>query len=382
MDLSLRAAALDDVVQDHGAVLAGVDVAVKDFVLEVVQSVLIPRLIVPIIIIDRSAERIKDGTAARFNEGHQVNIVTCLAAQTKIMDRTACVVEGDNEGVRVGIYGLRTDDGAAVGLTMADAENGAALPGLPDGLHVASAPEGNLLAHLHVALLGPRHVVLQEELHAQAVAVGVGVLVFSKGDGQHDGFGAARSHGGHAVFGVVGNGAATDVEAIALDDDADIHIIQRHEVVLVRHLQAHHLSFAHLPDAVQLHADVLVDVLDVEVFRLRREVGQHDAVHAEHAVVGQVAEVAAVIHAAIGRDGLIHPVPDGTAADVIARLDGFPEVDEVATRIAHGVGVLADMEGVLGSLAAAGGKLHPTDRRILIGTHIHDVVVALVLDRA
>ena len=81
-------------------------------------------------------------------------------------------------------------------------------------------------------------------------------------------------------------------------------------------------------------------------------------------------------------NGLIHPVPDGAAADVIAGLYGLPEVNEVAAGITHGVGIFADVEGILGTFAALGCELHPANGRILIGAHIHDVVVALVLHRA
>ena len=166
------------------------------------------------------------------------------------------------------------------------------------------------------------------------------------------------------------------------------------------------------PHAVELHAHVLIDVLHVEVLRLGRKVGQHHAVHAEHAVVGQVSEVAAVVECRMPYverriiatqrsqwrsrcvtcqpqsvialrlrhgNGLIHPVPDCSAADIVAGLYGLPEVDEVASGIAHGVGVFRDVERVLWSLAALGSELHPSDRWILVGAHIDDVVVALIL---
>ena len=137
-----------------------------------------------------------------------------------------------------------------------------------------------------------------------------------------------------------------------------------------------------------LHADVLVHLAHLVEGRLGRVVGEEDAVHAEHAAVGLVAEVASVGPVAVARlrvivvDGLVHPVPDGGAAEEVGRFDGVPVVHQVAHGVAHRVGVLRHVEGVLDVVLARHGSLHPGDGRILVRAHVHDVIVALVLHGA
>ena len=137
----------------------------------------------------------------------------------------------------------------------------------------------------------------------------------------------------------------------------------------------------------RLDADVLVDPLHFVEDGLGRVVGEQDAVHAEHAAVGLVPEVAAVGPVAVARCGvigverLVHPVPDGGAADEVGRFDGLPVIDQVASGVAHRVGVFGDVERVLDGVSARCGAADPVDRRVLVRAHVHDVVVALVLYR-
>ena len=116
--------------------------------------------------------------------------------------------------------------------------------------------------------------------------------------------------------------------------------------------------------------------------------GEEDTVHTEHTAVGLVAEVASVGQVAVARlrvvvvERLVHPVPDGGSAEEVGRLDSFPVVDEVAHGITHRVSVFRYVEGVLDVVLACHSTTHPRDGRILVGTHVHDVVVALVLNGA
>ena len=135
-------------------------------------------------------------------------------------------------------------------------------------------------------------------------------------------------------------------------------------------------------------AYILIHLLHLEVLCLGAEVGAHDAVHAEHAVVGLVAEVASVapVFLAIGGivvDGLVHPVPDSTSHEEVRALHSVPIIYEVADGVAHGMGVFGDVEGIDEPfLLAFYGCLHPRNRGILVRTHIDDVVVALILHGA
>ena len=68
--------------------------------------------------------------------------------------------------------------------------------------------------------------------------------------------------------------------------------------------------------------DLLVDLLHLIVLRLRLEVGEHDTVHDEHTIIGEVTEVTPIgqIAKPLGRvvvQRLVYPVPDSTTADVV-----------------------------------------------------------------
>ena len=68
--------------------------------------------------------------------------------------------------------------------------------------------------------------------------------------------------------------------------------------------------------------DLLVDLLHLIVLRLRLEVGEHDTVHDEHTIIGEVTEVTPIgqITKPLGRvvvQRLIYPVPDSTTTDVV-----------------------------------------------------------------
>ena len=133
--------------------------------------------------------------------------------------------------------------------------------------------------------------------------------------------------------------------------------------------------------------DLLIDLLHLIVLRLRLEVGEHNTVHDEHTIIGEVAEVTPIgqIAKPFGRvvvQRLVYPVPDSTTADVVRALDSLPVVRQTTTGIPHRVGVFGDMEGVLDLVLTRSSPLDPSDRRILIGAHIDDVVITLILHGA
>ena len=115
---------------------------------------------------------------------------------------------------------------------------------------------------------------------------------------------------------------------------------------------------------------------------------QQDPIHTKHPAIGLVAKVPSIGEIAvaglrIGRpECLIHPVPYCTAHEEVGALDRLPVVDEVAHRIAHTVGILADVEGVLQIILPLYRLPHPGDGGVLIGAYVDDVVIPLVLHRA
>ena len=127
-------------------------------------------------------------------------------------------------------------------------------------------------------------------------------------------------------------------------------------------------------------------MLDFVVTGLWTAVGENHAVHHELPVVRHVAEVAAV-----GKDhlavfvllpkSLVDPIPNRRAENHVRRLDCVLIVLEVAHRVAHVVRVFGNVERLL-RLMVARLPLNPVDARILVGVHVDDGVVALVLQGA
>ena len=79
---------------------------------------------------------------------------------------------------------------------------------------------------------------------------------------------------------------------------------------------------------------------------------------------------------------MVYPVPDSTPTEEVGALDSLPVVGESAAGVTHGVGILGDVEGVLDLVLALDSTFDPAYGRVLVGAHVHDVVVTLVLDGA
>ena len=115
---------------------------------------------------------------------------------------------------------------------------------------------------------------------------------------------------------------------------------------------------------------------------------EENTVHTEHTVVRLVTEIASVGQVLLTRlrvvvvQRLVHPVPDGRSAEEVGRFDGLPVVFQVTAGISHGVCVFRNVERIFHVVRTLHGLACPGDGRILVGTHIHDVVVPFVLYRA
>ena len=78
---------------------------------------------------------------------------------------------------------------------------------------------------------------------------------------------------------------------------------------------------------------------------------------------------------------MVDPVPDGSAAEEVRRLDGIPVVLQVAHGVAHGVSIFRNVERILDVHLSLDGLAHPAHTGILVAAHVDNVVVALILNR-
>ena len=242
-----------------------------------------------------------------------------------------------------------------------------------------STLHSQLLFHLNIALGSPRHVLAQQELDGNEVlALWVQTRIVVR-QGVDD-----LLTWTHDVLGSLQWLILLHAYAVLIERPDDLIVFQRLEVILVEDFN---LSLLHVDG---LDAHVLVNLLHLVVLSLRGKVWAHDSVHAEHAVVWLVvfSEVAAVgpVGLSCGRillvQRLVNPVPDGSTHKEVGAFDSVPVIYQVTAGVAHGMRILRDVERILQIILALNGSLHPGDGRILIGTHIHDVVVAFILHRA
>ncbi len=99
-----------------------------------------------------------------------------------------------------------------------------------------------------------------------------------------------------------------------------------------------------------LHTEGLDDLLVFHQSRVGATVGIDETVHAEVAVVGGVAEVAAVGVMRVGKGivadgkGVIDELPDATAHEAVLGVNEVPVFLQAPGAVAHGVGVLAEVQ--------------------------------------
>ena len=127
-------------------------------------------------------------------------------------------------------------------------------------------------------------------------------------------------------------------------------------------------------------------MLHLPIARLFLAVGEYDTIEHKLAVIGLIAKVTAVCknHLAVlvlFPKALIHPIPNRRAENHIGRFNCVLIVLQVAHCVAHIVRIFGNVERFLG-LVMRSFPLHPVYARILVGIHIHNGIVALVLQGA
>ena len=246
-----------------------------------------------------------------------------------------------------------------------------------NGFQASGFLDEELLFHLHESLFSPWRLGILQELHLRkvfALRVEVGEVV-GEGIGV---LGACLVNHARTLNGLV----LLHADAVLPERPNDGVVREVGKVVLVHDFHLARLGIE------EFDAHVLIDLLHFVVLCFGAEVGAHDTVHAEHTVVGFVAEVAAVAPVGLSRfavvvdNGLVHPVPDGATDEMVRAFHGLPVVHEVAHGVTHRVGVLGDVVGVLHVVRTLDSALHPSDGGVLVGANIYDVVVALVLHGA
>ncbi len=265
--------------------------ALKCLVLQVVEPVLIPCLVSPVVVVDPCAERVEARAATVGEDG--------FAAIGQRADGARGLVEIDIEGLAA-IHGY-----ACGGLLDAHFANGLSVGG--KALALGRCLHEQLLVGLHISGLCPGRVVPLVELHQELV---VAVRVErALGQCRHDDRGVlAWCHAAHGEL------ARRHLEAIGREAVCGIIVGEVAGVIVLVEDVERALGLVG-----PLHAYVLIHLLHLIVLRLGLHVAEDDAVHHELAVVGRVAEVAAIgeIALAVARvvvHRLVYPVPDGTAA--------------------------------------------------------------------
>ena len=198
-------------------------------------------------------------------------------------------------------------------------------------LHVGSL-HTQLLLHLYISLLCPRHVLALQELYLdevfalrielRVVVIECIFLTFARTD---------DVLGTHKL--------SVMLDALTVLPQRPYYLItaQRLKVVLVEYLDA---ALSHV---YCLHTYVLIYLLHLKILCLRRKVGTHDTIHTEHTVVRlvvhtEVATIAPILLAGLRVDViqcLVYPVPDGTAHKEVGAFYRIPVVNEVAYGVTH-----------------------------------------------
>ena len=191
-----------------------------------------------------------------------------------------------------------------------------------------------LAVHQLVAFFSPEAVFTQAQAAVQHVFAGLG----GNGYGQIKAAGFAGRHVG--LF----DHASLHNRAVAVERPAQVVLISIAKQAAV---------FQRYAGSVGRDDDGLVEILDLLHARCFGTVAKEQAVAAEVAVGGTIAKVAAPGQTlpAIGRsgeDGLIHKVPDEAALIARVALFQLDVLEHAAAAVAHGMGVLAQDEGLFG----------------------------------
>ena len=118
-----------------------------------------------------------------------------------------------------------------------------------------------------------------------------------------------------------------------------------------------------------------------------RHIRKNNSVHNKLTVIRIVAKITSVSKVAFAVFGvivhrLVNPIPNCTTANKITRLNSFPIIYQISNSISHRMSVFRNMERIFNVVRAFRSSLHPSNRWILIRTHIYNIVISLILNRS
>ena len=92
----------------------------------------------------------------------------------------------------------------------------------------------------------------------------------------------------------------------------------------------------------------LIDILYLVIMRMGLAIGGYQTIDTESIEVWLVAEITTIGIIAVFKQSLIHPIPDGSTDNAGVGIDHIPILLQIATGVAHGMGILAHHEGFVG----------------------------------
>ena len=133
---------------------------------------------------------------------------------------------------------------------------------------------------------------------------------------------------------------------------------------------------------------MLIDLLHFIILWFRFQITEHYAIHHELTVIRSITEIPAVCQIPftglfiIVIHRLVHPIPDSTAAEEVCRFHRLPVIHQITTGVPHRMSIFGNMERIFDIIIAFHRTTCPTDRRVLVRTHIHDIIITFILNRA
>ena len=334
------------------------------FVLKIVKAILKPRVMITYtrIIVSRSAESIKFRTITLgyyFSAAiHKVTNSTCVKVNIDVITLTF--------NVHFVLSFCHVD-----GLLSSHLLHGGSLD--------ISTLHTELLLHLHIPLLGPRHIFTLHKLYLYKVfASWVKLVVVII---QHILLALTRTKN---ILGTHQRLILFNTNAIFVKWPYYLIALEWFKVVFVEYFNAALLQIN------CFDAYILIYLLYFKVLCLGWEVGTHHTIHTEHTIVRfvvrtKVATITPVFLSCFRINtfhSLVNPVPNGTTHKEVGAFNGIPIVNQVAHSITHRVCVLWNVVRVLHVVVTLNSTLHPSYRWILIWTEVDNIVVALILHGA
>ena len=339
----------------YAAVLTFIKLSVFGVMLQVIQTIFIPRAASPIVIVERSTESIHTRTV--------IGNDYIFAVVNKRAQCALFIVEFCRETIAADFYSYFAFNYFG---SFSRSCLGNALASLRS-FHF------QLFLCLHIAFLCPRHIVREHESHTHEIFL-VGFQQRTVQAQRNKEFGTRR----YGFY--VGKCAAGYFVTVFLKNPFYV-VNRRFEIVLVEHLYPA-VSCAQIP--VYCHRNILINLFHFIILRFWRKIREHHSVKTESTVVGIVAEITAIGYVAftlrsVVVKSVINPFPNGSAAKEIGRFNGIPIIHEISSGISHGMSVFGNMKRVFQLGISLHGIPYPSYRRILIGTHVYNFVIALIL---